>query len=293
MDFLTQLQFLTVPKWLRNLVIIVTTALILLCFYMFYAALSPENTDVSWMEAGAYLTGIVFPITLAIILIAGVQTGVHSIQNKTDRFLTETLPSILKNIPEQNAKFQTYTYGQDFRSNAISHEAEIRVSHTKTHCYADYHILFDHADGYKLDLPIRAEINVKRVNLCIYTDPEKLAKLMKKKPSSTNFQRDVTQFLYDSFKSTIFGAQVKTAIREKNKDANQAKQDVEEGYQFNATPFYRKVGDKNYLTIVAHTRISEDMLWHSAETLYFSQDLMFMLRAIAYEAPEIFKAEAS
>ena len=289
MDILTQIQFLTVPRWLRNLVVVVTTALVFLCFYMFYAALSPSDTDVNWMEAGAYMTGIVFPITLAIIFIAGVQTGVGSIQHKTDRFLTYTLPSILKNIPEQSAHFEEFKISEDFESAPISNEADIKISHTKTHCYADYHILFKHPDGYDLDLPIRTEINVKRVNLCIYIDPAHVAKLMGGHLSDKGFEEKMTDFLYDSFKSTIFGAQVKTSVREKNKEANDAKQKIEEGYQFNDTLFKRQIGDKNYMAIVAHTRISEDMLWHSAETLYFSQDLMFMLRAIAYEAPEIFR----
>lgn len=293
MDIWTQIQFLTVPKWLRNLVVVMTVLLVGICAYMFYYALSSSGDGVNWMEAGAYLTGIVFPVTLIIIFVAGVQTGVESIQRKIDVFLTQTMPDILKQIPEQQAGFTEYNPEEPHDSFETTQEARILISHVTNHCYADYQIIFKHPDGSILNLPIRPEINVKRVNLCIYIDPDRVAELSGLKRSDEDFVRKMTEFLYKKFAGTIFGAQVDMVSRKKNNEKNESQTKVEEGYQFNSTLLKRIVDGKEYYAIVASTRISEDMLWHSAETLYFTQDLMFMLRAIAYEAPEVFKIESA
>ncbi len=289
MDIWTQIQFLTVPKWLRNLVVILTVLLVGICAYMFYYALSNSDDGLNWMEAGAYLTGIVFPVTLIIIFVAGVQTGVESIQKKIDVFLTQTMPDILKHIPEQQAGFIEYDPDGALESLPAQQEAKILISHVESHCYADYQIIFKHPDGSILNLPIRPEINVKRVNLCIYIDPDRVVELAGLKKSDPDFVQNMTHWLYKKFEGTIFGAQVDMVSRKKNIEKNESQTKVEEGYKFNSTLLKRIVDGKEYYAIVASTRISEDMLWHSAETLYFTQDLMFMLRAIAYEAPEVFQ----
>lgn len=289
MDIWTQIQFLTVPKWLRNLVVIMTILLVGICAYMFYYALTYSGDGLNWMEAGAYLTGIVFPITLIIIFVAGVQTGVESIQKKIDVFLMKTMPDILRKIPEQQAGFIEFNSEESQDSFPSRQEAKILISHVENHCYADYQIIFKHPDGYMMNLPIRPEVNVKRVNLCIYVDPDHIAKLAGLNRADPDFVKQMTEYLYKAFQGTIFGAQMDMAIRKNNRDKNISQVKVEEGYKFNSTLLKRIVDGREYYAMVASTRIAEDMLWHSAETLFFTQDLMFMLRAIAYEAPEVFR----
>lgn len=296
MDLWTQIQFLTIPTWLRIFIVLLTAILFSICLYMFASAfLSPDNP--SWMEAGAYLTGVIFPIVLVIVFISGVQSGVPSIQNGLDIFLTQTIPGILAKLPEQPTVFHDWNdvhKNPNLLNDAPVNVAQVSVSHTKNNCYADYKIDMKTEDNENVSLCIRLEVNVKRVNFNLYLNPDVVSKPagIQAGDNEQAVNRKLVDFLMSSMASSLFFAEMALKPHVENvKDKAEKKQPDGGGYVVNKDKIYqRKLNGKKMYLLVASRPVSSDMLWHSAEKLYFAQDLMFMIRAIVQEAPFLFKS---
>ncbi len=295
MDLWTQIQFLTIPKGLRNFIVGLTVALFGICVYMFAVALyGSEKPD--WIEAAAYLTSIVFPITLAIILISSLQSGMQSIQLRVNGFLTQALPELLRLIPEQDVKFQPFhDQGSKFESDAPNRMADIEIGHVEDTCIAFYKICFDKEDGRRICMRLRLDVNVRRVNLVIFFDAEKLENMAGVKEAKTpEDDEKILDVIFTKLKHTLFSAEMNVVTKKKTGGSDHDPDDMtyDEGYQFNRNLMRQSFDGKRYYGVVGVRKVSDDMLWHAAEKIYFSQDLLIMLRATVYEAPELFEESA-
>jgi hypothetical protein len=60
------------------------------------------------------------------------------------------------------------------------------------------------------------------------------------------------------------------------------------GYLFHGEVIQRELEGRRWYVLVGSCALAKDLLWNPAERLFVAQDLMFMLRAMVNESPEIF-----
>lgn len=119
---------------------------------------------------------------------------------------------------------------------------------------------------------IRIELNVRRVNFNLYINERTLEKFVKNNGIEELQSDEVLKFLFPHCSAT---------------------QEVKVGeniihYQYNPKFLHRIFDDKDYLCIVGSSELSSEMLWNASDILYFTQDLILMVRAFYQERPELF-----
>lgn len=235
-----------------------------------------------WIAAGAYLLGIVFPILIVVVVVAGASFGERSILKRTERMLTKTIPYHLQFIPEEPRKFidfRKFRRAPKTKRNAL---AEISLFYTKGRCYADYQIAVPY-EGQLLKLDLRVELNIKRANVNVSFAEDALRSMMAKE----SYSGTELEYLVSKFAHTLY-VEHKQAV-ELDSASQTGKGTI--AYKFSDKLLPRQVDDKSYLVVVATTALSDDTVWNPSEAVFFAQDLMFMTRAFLQECPELFAME--
>ncbi|MCY0146566.1 hypothetical protein OEG84_02235 [Hoeflea sp. G2-23] len=279
MNISNQVQIIYVPYWVRLVVFLLMFSSISICGYLFFRALA-DGDKPDWIAAGAYLLGVVFPILLLVIVVAGASFGERSIVKRTEKMLVKTIPYHLQFLPEEKRTFVDFRRHKKSPKTKSGELAKIQVFHSLGRCYADY-IIDTPFDGATLRLELRVEMNVKRANINVWFSLDKLNALIAKEGHGG----DVRAFLRDKFRHSLDIEELQAA----GNTTTPAESSSTIAYSFNRAFLTRTVDDVEYLIVVATTNLPEDTVWNPSERVFFAQDLMFMVRSFMQERPEIFE----
>lgn len=268
MEFFSNLAVLVVPRWVKAAVVFILAALAFL-----YVGLSIigvlDQSRPGWIVAGTYILGVLVPILLLVMVIGYAQTGVDALTAKTSEYLTRTIPgrAILLKDPDSGFK-SAASYPKRLPKTKAP---VVRVQASANMSVANYIIEAAPINLSKLStepariLLIRVELNATKINVNIMFHPD----LLKKLHLENNGEYDVKRL----FPHTINGSQ-------------------QEGYWFNEELVTRVFFGTEYKALVTARRLSEDFLVSPIKKLDLAQDLMFMLRSVLNERPELFELAA-
>ncbi len=281
MNTFNQIQIIYIPWWARLLILALVIAVVGLAGYLLFEALFNPERD-TWVEAAAILLAVVFPILIIAIVLGGGAIGDQSIIRRTEHILRDTIPYHLQFIPEEAPKFKDFRKIRRSPKTAENDLAAIQLFHTKGRCYADYRITVPRQDE-DLYLRMRVELNVKRVNLNIVFPRESLLRKMEEAGATVT----LPEFLRKQFPHSL-------EVEKLQADAIEAGSSEGGGtiaYRFNQEFLTRTVDGKDYIVVVATTRVADDLVWSPSEKVFFAQDLMFMIRAFMQENADMFREE--
>lgn len=265
MDILNNLKILSLPKWVVILLAFLILFLPMFSGWVFFlGANNFSKTEVTVSALG--LLGSSFPILLASIILFFSNSGISSLKDKTDKILDVHIYKALAFVPDNLISIND-------RKQEL---ASVAHNHVKGVFYSDYKISFTNnitsEEPQKVTMIIRIELNVRRVNFNLYINERTLEKFIKNNGIEELQSDEVLKFLFPHCSAT---------------------QEVKVGeniihYQYNPKFLHRIFDDKDYLCIVGSSELSSEMLWNTSDILYFTQDLILMVRAFYQERPELF-----
>ena len=284
MDTFNKIQMIFVPFWLKAALAALVVGSFAASVLIFYWGVALETRE-DWVAAAASLATVVFPTLVLFLLVSGSSFGERSIIEKTERLLTETLPKALRDTPETRGAFTLAKEGVAWRSAAVGPKAEVFIRHVRGRCYGDYKIRFkDNLDVSK-EIMLRIEVNVRRINLIILIDEERLARFER----NIDGVMDRSEILFTKFKHCAMAADAHNqgfvgATREGEAMAPLA-------YLFNTELLTLFIEGRRHVGMVATANVAYDLVWNAAERLFFAQDLTFMIRAFTRVGGELFMVE--
>lgn len=265
--------------WARIIIYGGFLAIVAICAYLAWSTMLSRAPD-SWLGAAFGLFAAIFPLMIVILIASTIHTGVKAIREQTDHFLIGTVPSILARLPECETTFMPH--GAKFRSAARVRFAAVEISHKAGDCFADYRLQVDRS-GRPQKIRIRIELNVHRMNFNLYLPIDRIDQLH----GSASQTKRVTREL---LRETLFPHSLDAA------SAQIADNEIEAaslgGYMFHEEIIQRELEQRRWYVLVGSCGLAKDLLWNPAERLFVAQDLMFMLRAMVNEAPEVFFDES-
>ncbi|SEM82099.1 hypothetical protein [Palleronia pelagia] len=277
MNIANQVQIIFIPVWVRVLIGLLVAGTLGVAMLLFWGALV-EDTSPDWVEAGAYVLGIVFPLLLVCIIALGASFGERSIRRRTERVLTRTIPYQLQFLPEEDRQWRTFPSRRWSPRTDTEALAKVELHHSRGRCHADYRISLPGETGGHLRL--RVELNVKRANVNIAFRHDHLARMAE----ADGTPLDPAGILRSHFQHTLEVEQIQA--RDAGAQGPEGRTGI--AYAFNPEPLIRVVDGRTYVVLVASTRLAEDTVWNPSEKVYFAQDLMFMIRALLQESPKMF-----
>lgn len=277
MDFLAHIQMMRVPVWARIIIYGGFVGIVSVCVFLAWYALRWQAPE-SWLGAAVALFAAIFPLMVVILIATTVHTGENAIRDHTDRFLVKTIPSILVRIPEEDAAFSAFC--PQYRSGQRKRFAKVDVSHRGGDCFADYRISFDDG-GRQLVLLIRVELNVRRLNFNLYLPVDPLETAIAGRDGRVAGQLTVEHLRQAIFRHTLDAASNGTPQAEGDHATSGS-------YVFHHEIFARALEGRKWYVLVGSSPLARDLLWNPAERLFVTQDLMFMLRALASEGMDLF-----
>lgn len=265
MDILNNLKILSLPRWVILLLALLIFAMPIFSSWLFLLGIG-NATKVEVSVSALGLLGSSFPILLIGIIVFFSNSGISSLKNKTDEILDKYIVKALAFVPD------------NLNSISDTHQelADIVHNHRKGIFYGDYKISFTDSDvlgnHHKAQIIIRIELNVRRVNFNLYIHKQKLNQFIKNNNIEDFELSDVLKFLFPHCSAT--------------QDMNIGENTI--SYQYNSEFLHRVFDNQNYLCIVGSSQLNQDMLWNSSDILYFTQDLVLMVRAFYQERRELF-----
>lgn len=270
MAFMGDLTIRDVPIYVKGLGIFIVFVVVGLSIYAIYTGFSGGGVpEISSIEAAVYLISTLSPI-FAIAFVVTVFASTESQGPKRyRRFLSVDIPSNLKKVITPPINFGIFNEGEgDAKVSEVN--SEVLVCYYKDDFCADYIV---RPNDIEFDgLYLRLEINVFRMNVNIgMTD------------------RDIKRFgvssqdLTEIFPHTFNGA-----------DLCGNEGDSTYSYTYNQTHFLREVlidgKSHNFRCFVASMNLPEDFIHKKAHRLYFTQDLVLMVRSLFTELNEFIKS---
>lgn len=265
-----------VPVWARIIIYGGFIGIVSVCTFLAWSALRWQAPE-SWLGAAVALFAAIFPLMVLILIATTVHTGEKAIRDHTDRFLVQTIPSILSRIPEDEAAFAAF-YPR-YRSGRRTRFAGVEVSHRAGDCFADYRIAFEEA-GRRLAVLVRVELNVRRLNFNLYLPVEALDRVL-----GAGKARTAGSPTADLLRRKVFMHTLDAASTAGNGNGETVGAGA---YTFHDRIFSRTLESRKWYVLVGSCALARDLLWNPAERLFVAQDLMFMLRAMASEGMELF-----
>ena len=272
MDMLRGLKTMTLPWSTKALVVALLATSLAVNVALFFLGLSKNEADV--LSATIEFFGVLLPILLVTLVLAKADTGVAALARRTELFFTRTLPTILSHVSD--GKPEPYLPNPRQRPPKVSSQGAVLVDINRNGCASDLVIYCPDGPGRWKAVPLRLELNVRRVNLSLcFPD----AVLKTKAKTATLAGQELTGV----FRHTLAGASADQPGRPASCPS----------YRFLDTPIVHTIGGIPFRGLVGCCFLSESFLWDSAEQLYFAQDLLFMIRALLSEAPDYFVTVAS
>lgn len=283
MEFFRNIRMVSVPLWLKTLLLLFLFVLLGVNIYVgAQGLLVTEKKD--WVEAAADLLGVLLPIFLIAVLMAFTASGVAALQAKTEEILVKLVPTALRQIGSASPLSSSHFYDptEKDRPKLSRLNPSLHISHRKGNCWSEYRLRIPSltSDQDQQDAAIRREvyiqlqINVKKMNFLLYILRDTARRLLADHGEGAvddgDFIASASKEVFEIFKHTVAGA-------------------VREGYTCNETLIPVNLEGRQYLGIVLTKQLSDDFLYNSAEKLHFVQDLVFMIDAFISERIDLFE----
>lgn len=290
MESLNRIQVIFIPTWVRLVLFLIVFGSLAVAAWVFAQGLESEAGP-QLVAAALSLASVVFPILVIYVLFAGSSFDERAITDRTDRLLRATLPMIFRQLPETTGGFGLYNGLRVAGETARADAATVRVRHLPGRCYADYAIAFPGDADEMIEVRLRVEVNIRRVNVVFLFDERKVRENVGAAPGVAPEEVDVKGVLFDLFRHSEEAVE-KHALSSVQADV-EAKAKSPLVYFFNDEMLPMKDGDATYLGMVATASVSSDMVWNAAERLYFAQDLMLMVRSFVRFGRPVFATPAA
>lgn len=254
MNILGSVNAVVVPRWVRAAVVILLGVLIVAYGISVVLGILDHNRS-GWLEASAYLLGVLIPI-LILVLVAGFsEGGVPALSIRTQEFLTGVLPSTFPGLEEPQTNFQQPNARALRRRRAKKMQSA--VQYAPGTCIANYKVTFTpDGTGIAKQILFRVELNARKVNFNLILDPEVAGDMLNAAPA-------------EIFKHSIQGAS-------------------HEGYWFNTELISRTIEGRTFCCLVGSKKLEENFLLNPVAKLDLAQDMVLMLRSFVNEAPGLF-----
>ncbi|MCT4334072.1 hypothetical protein MU516_14495 [Paracoccus sp. YLB-12] len=265
MNFLSQISLISLPVWVKTAL----AALLIFCLfsgiYIFIDAITGKTSD-SALSASAYLLGIITPVSILGVVFATSYAGERNLTERTEHFLTKTIPFALATVSEGEARYRDPEQFPASPHPNPQNRAKVLLNHRRGACKADYLV---HLPRDRGALSLCVELNVRRANVLIgfpgAAPNITTADVARKLSHSLGIREDEDPF-------QILAAGSVAGARGL--------------YHFNPTLMRRSLNSRPHNALSCSMSLPQDFLWNAAERLYFAQDLAIMLRAFVYEWPE-------
>lgn len=263
MDFLSSISNLVVPRWVKATIGVILLALLGANIVISYIGLtSPENRS-DWIEAGAYLLGVLLPILLLALIALYAETGTNALRHRSYKFLTVLIPEVATILDRPERSFSRKAPKWDRLGNGARQTA-IEILPTSSGNMAYYRIISltgagqtDQENDYR-SIVLKIQLNVHKAAVILYL------------PSGNPVQ--TTGDFIALFPHTLEGARL-------------------EGYDHNASSlFTESIDGHEYKGLVLMRLLPDNFISSPAHRLYFAQDLMVMIWSALNENPSQFEA---
>jgi hypothetical protein len=261
MNVIEAIAQISIPRWMRiSVVAMIALLTAAYAFVVYYALIDQAGRD-RWVEAGAYILGLLLPVLLVGATLLFAEVGADFIHRRTCEFLAVTVPAAVAMLD-----FHKIAYASRPRraSRPRGARASIRTGLARGGSVGFYEVTAPlkagDPKGEKVEwrrLSASIELNVRKANVIVLLPPGEGA------------PKHQISDLRQRFQHTLEGAEL-------------------EGYKVHNALF---PVDHNLQTIdglVLTRRLPDKFLSNPSERVYFAQDVMLMLRSFLREAPEIF-----
>lgn len=266
LNFFDMISSVIIPRWIKFFIAVVLALLIVAYIFVGYAGLMDIEGKAGWIEATAYILGMLLPALLIGSVILFAETGIAALRHQGYRYLSETIPASAVVLAEGAYEFTARPVGWfALRRNIDTVSVLMRPKpggHFMLYEFVAPANAADSRDSRNLSyrkIIIGVELNVKKANIIVHAPADKFAEHA---PESATPD--------DIFPHTLAGAR-------------------NEGYTLNNALSKQTVGNVDYIAFVLYFHLSDKFLVRSNEKLYFAQDLMLMIKAFLNEAPQMFE----
>lgn len=259
MDIFQLIRLTTISRRVKLLALIMLLVYFCLAtFWLISGYIFPRSPDT--LMPGVTLLAALLPIILLLGFITFYESGVPVLQRATSKFLLDTLPQILRGAGEDR-KVAAEEFHQLGEKPPVSRpHSKVAIHYTPGAQKCIYKIETD----VQRSLLLAAEINVRKANICLYF----------RKDLIPQAQQDISAYLQEHLRHSIGGAR-------------------SEGYKVNNDICIHDIAGVEHWALVLIKDLDKEFLWSPAEQLYFSQDLVYLLRSVVNEKPEWLVTEAA
>jgi hypothetical protein len=251
MDLFGTASAVVVPRWVKAAVVILLLSLIVAYGFSIVLGILDEGRS-GWLEASAYLLGVLIPILIIVLVVGFSEGGVAALRVRTQEFLVKVLPASFAALEEPASKF--VRPGSAVLRSRHGRKLHALVQHSPGTCIANYKVIFtpDGTDTQKR-IVFRLELNARKVNFNLILDAP--------------LEQSISM---QAFVHSIEGA-------------------THEGYWFNSALINRTIDGRSVRCLVGAKKLEDDFLVNPVAKLDLAQDLMLMLRSFVNEAPGAFE----
>ena len=272
MDVIQYATNIILPRWLKLTVCALLALFVFLYLLIGYFGVVQADVRDGWVQAGAYVLGIVLPILIVALLVLFSQGGVGSLRTRLDHYLRHVLPDVVDLLIDDSDNFERRELlaGRPAKLQK-SEQVVVRLAGRPGSCICTYQFDLppDSLCTFASRLQVSVELNVWKVNIDIWFDKAQLDK-------AGLIQSDAPLAsgpLKNAFAHSVAGA-------------------LEEGYKINDLLIARTLDGAPHMALVLSRTMPNNFMFDSAWKLYFAQDLMLMLRSFRAECPALFGVKA-
>jgi len=267
MDILEIASNIVIPRWVKAVVVAMLALLVAAYGVMVFLGVTGDAANDGWIEAAAYVLGILLPIFLIGLVIMYAETGIEALRHRSYKYLTEV-------VPERTVMFEPITE----KSSRTPPPWRRRVS-DKRSMSAVYMAPSNAGEAvrYEVIAPIvddRSAIQYKMIRFLIQLNVQKSNVVIFLPEKALSRATAPDRGLDELFPHSMRGA-------------------AAEGYMINPASTRARFNNDFFQSFVLIKRLPEKFMLNSNERLYFAQDVMMMLRAMLNETPELFEDAAS
>jgi hypothetical protein len=294
LGLLDSIKLFSIPGWVKLAIVLILIFLGAINTTVFaFGLIFRERED--FVKDSIELLSVLLPIFIITLVIWKADIGVEALRRNTEDFLTVLIPSVLKLIPEPDASFiEDRKVGLSHRQTGV----RVLTNIHKGECCADILILVPNNKSF-VEMLIRLEANVKKVNFCLCFDKERLEDKYHRAMGGGDQNAHemepapripISRWLLGRFKHTAAGAgNVGAELLEHEAHGNSSPHSLGAlTWHFNPHLRSRRQGESELLCLVASCHVPSDFLWDPSERLFFAQDLLFFLRSFIDEGEDLF-----
>jgi hypothetical protein len=280
MDILSYLSNMIVPRWVKIAITFLLIGFVGLFITLGYLGIVGASESSGWIEAAAYVLGIVLPILMIALVVLYSQTGVAALRSRINHYLATVIPDSAQILASSDRNFVRVTniMNRAKRRQQSAGPVIVMAQPERGLCTMNYalyvpaEITIDGVttNGFRRAM-VRVELNVWKVNVNVCIE-ETIADSLNAQlgPRNASPLSDSGRW-EELFPHSLAGAKA-------------------EGYAVNQLTIKRHLADRAYVALVLSRELKPNFMFDISQKLYFAQDLMFMVRSLMHERPDAFEA---